>query len=237
MSNHNIRMIATFSIFILWMKVFDWLRLFESTSFYYKLVVATFVDIKEFMILFITALCMVGSSMYILEMSREKQHSAIIDSLADHFLLDAIYNQYLLSLGPAPGEGFDDHPTALLIYLFFIFASFFLTIVFLNMLIAIMGNTFSFVIERKMQYALMTKLSIMSEYYFVIDTRNPEQDNDNHLFVVMPAADGDDEEGEEWEGGFSFLKNILRAEIKQLGISFTSLLLHATLKIQEDQKE
>ena len=214
MSSHDIRLVATFSIFLLWLKVFDWFRLFEPTSFYYKLVVATFIDIKEFMILFITALCMVGSSMYILEMSRDKSHSEIITSLASHFLLDAIYNQYLLALGPEAGEGFDDHPNALLLYLFFIFASFFLTIVFLNMLIAIMGNTFSFVIERKMQYALMTKLSIMSEYYFVIDARNPEQDNNNHLFVVMPVADEDDQENEAWEGGFSFLKNILRAEIK-----------------------
>ena len=117
---------------------------------------------------------MVGSSMYILEMSRERDKSEIITSLAGHFMLDAIYSQYLQSLGPEAGEGFDDHPKALLLYLFFIFASFFLTIVFLNMLIAIMGNTFSFVIERKLQYALMTKLSIMSEYYFVIDARNPE---------------------------------------------------------------
>ena len=50
----------------------------------------------------------------------------------------------------------------------------------------------------------------------------------------MPVADEDDQENEAWEGGFSFLKNILRAEIKQLGINFTSLLLHATLKISDD---
>lgn len=92
LSNNQIRLFATFSVFVLWLKVFDWLRLFESTSFYYKLVTSTFVDIREFMILFLTALCMVGSSMYILEMSREKEHGEIITNLAGHFLLDSIYN-------------------------------------------------------------------------------------------------------------------------------------------------
>lgn len=77
----------------------------------------------------------------------------------------------------------------------------------------------------------------MSEYYYVIDTRSPEQDTDSHLFVVMPVADEDDQDNEEWEGGFSHLKNILRAEIKQLGLKFSNLLLHATMKISDDQKE
>ena len=147
---HGLRLIATFSIFLLWAKLFDWLRLFEPTSFYYKLVKSTFLDIKEFMILFSVALCMIGSAMYILEMDSEKSDDhEIIESFTGFFLLDSMYNQYVLSLGPAPDEFFKVHKTAVLLNLFFIFSSFFLTIVFLNMLIAIMGNTFSFVIERK----------------------------------------------------------------------------------------
>ena len=30
----NERLVATFAIFVLWIKIFDWLRLFERTSFY-----------------------------------------------------------------------------------------------------------------------------------------------------------------------------------------------------------
>lgn len=41
------------------------------------------------------------------------------------------------------------------------------------MLIAIMGNTFDYVVERKVMYALQTKLNILSDYYYVIKKRNP----------------------------------------------------------------
>ena len=52
--------------------------------------------------------------------------------------------------------------------------------------------------------------------------------------MVMPVADEDDQENEAWEGGFNFLRNILRAEIKALGINFSTLLIHATNKITDD---
>ena len=60
------RFVATFSVFFLWLKFFDWLRLFETTSFYVKLVAATFQDIGTFMILFFAGLAMVGSSLYMM---------------------------------------------------------------------------------------------------------------------------------------------------------------------------
>ena len=65
----------------------------------------------------------------------------------------------------------------------------------MNMLIAIMGNTFDQVIERRAQYALVTKLSILSEYYYVINERLADQKNDTYLFIARPKiADGEDED-------------------------------------------
>lgn len=60
------RVVASISIFLIWLKVFDWLRLFEPTSFYIRLVTATFRDIRSFMILFFTGLAMFGSSLYMM---------------------------------------------------------------------------------------------------------------------------------------------------------------------------
>ena len=59
-------MLATFSIFVLWAKIFDWLRLFEPTSFYMRLVYQTFLDMWSFVLIFIVGLGMVGSSMFML---------------------------------------------------------------------------------------------------------------------------------------------------------------------------
>ena len=49
-------------------------------------------------------------------------------------------------------------------------STFFTQIVLLNMLIAIMANTFDYIIDRKAQFSLANKLTIMSEYYNVINS-------------------------------------------------------------------
>ena len=95
----RIRIFAAFSIFVVWLKVFDWLRLFEGTTFYIKLVNQTFSDLTHFMILFVAVLCMFGSSMYILQLSRHPTHYEIVSEIWGHFILDLIHNQYMLGLG------------------------------------------------------------------------------------------------------------------------------------------
>jgi len=49
-----------------WVKVFDWLRLFENTAFYMRLIRQTFIDMWSFVIIYAAGLAMVGCSMYVL---------------------------------------------------------------------------------------------------------------------------------------------------------------------------
>lgn len=58
------RLIAAFAVLMTWLKVLDWLRLFEKTSFYIKLITETIYDIGYFMIIFVAALCMFGNTMF-----------------------------------------------------------------------------------------------------------------------------------------------------------------------------
>ena len=64
------------------------------------------------------------------------------------------------------------------LYIFFILATFLIQIVFLNMLIAIMGDTFSKVTENKDNNARKTKLEIMGDYIDLIDRDEEESDED-----------------------------------------------------------
>ena len=78
----------------------------------------------------------------------------------------------------------------------------------LNMLIAIMGNTFEMVIEKKAMHAMETKLNIMSDYKNVISLL--DKDTENFLFIVKPVVDDEEMEDENaWEGGFNFLRKTL----------------------------
>ena len=142
--------VRSLALLTLWSNFFDWLRLFDRTSFLIKLVSKTFVDIIEFMVLFLIALAMVGSAMYALQYAQGPvNENVVIEPIFGFFFFDLIYNQYMLALGEFATGGFDEHPNKNLTYLLFIFATLFTQVVFLNMLIAIMGNTFDSVMEKK----------------------------------------------------------------------------------------
>ena len=75
-----------------------------------------------------------------------------------------IMNQYYLSLGEFNTDNFSKQPHDVLCYLLFILATFFVQVTMLNMLIAIMSDTYERVSENKSVHAHRTKLKLLSEY-------------------------------------------------------------------------
>ena len=139
----------------------------------------------------------------------------------------------MLGLGDFRMDGFEHHPEWAVVWVFFLAATFFTQVVFLNMLIAIMGNTFDFVIERKSMYALQTKLDILADYYWVIAERNPSQQNNIYLFVVRPKVDAENDDDEAWEGGFNYIRNLLTRETTQMQATFQQQLSVAATKLAD----
>ena len=85
--------------------------------------------------------------------------------------------------------------------MFFAVATFFSQIVILNMLIAIMGNTFNMVIERKAEYSMQTKLSLLGQYCQVMRKQDSifsklikQKKAFKFLFVVRPILDEEEKE-------------------------------------------
>ena len=75
----------------------------------------------------------------------------------------------------------------------------------LNMLIAIMGNTFDCVIEKKASFVMKSQLQTMSEYSDIINKYF--KGSQTYMFIVKQVIT---EEGMDdnncWEGGFTHLK-------------------------------
>ena len=113
----------------------------------------------------------------------------MIQNLSGNFIIDIMYNQYMLSLGEFDMDGFENHPQSWMAYSFFLLATFVTQITFLNMLIAIMGNTFDRVTDNQVQYSLQTKLGIMGDYSELIANSKREDSIDNYLFVVRPSQE------------------------------------------------
>ena len=147
------------------------MRLFSSTAFYVKLLTETFGDIKSFFILFIAILCTFGNAMLIMNANRDED-SQIYSAVFTVKYLDIIMNQYMLSLGEFDTDNFSDDGSDVMIWLLFMITTFIVQITFLNMLIAIMGDTFDKVTEKRKEAALFEKVQILDDYLDLIRIRD-----------------------------------------------------------------
>ena len=110
------------------------------------LIAETIFDIRYFTMMLIVFLIYFGCAAYMLQLSITDQD--IIEPVFDIFIVDAVITQYLLMLGEFNMDGFNSININLgLIYMLFIISTFYAQITLLNMLIAIMGDTFDRVQE------------------------------------------------------------------------------------------
>ena len=93
------RVFASILVFILWAKILDWMRMFDSTAFYIKLVFATVKGIWSFLLIYFVILISFGCAMICLSMNRDDSDSQIIESYFNNWFIDSVINQYLLGLG------------------------------------------------------------------------------------------------------------------------------------------
>ena len=80
------------------------------------------------------------------------------------------------------------------------------------MLIAIMGNTFDKVIEKKQVSSLKEKINILNDYRNVNQMLGLER-SFQYIFIIKPALKADD--GAEWEGKISAIKTSVELAAKQ----------------------
>mmetsp|Transcript_20852 Transcript_20852/g.28103 ORF Transcript_20852/g.28103 Transcript_20852/m.28103 type:complete len:224 (-) Transcript_20852:524-1195(-) len=186
------RLTAAFLCFILWLKMFDWLRMFDTTSFYIKLIIMTIKDILPFFLIYPIFLVCFGSALYCVNMTRDGVVGAgaaepdfdpdavspleeaeggdggsLIEPKIGFWLIDCVINMHLLALGEFEMDNFEGEHQVL-IWCIFMAAIFVNFIIALNMIIAIMSNTFNEVLAGQVQHAREMKLSLLSDYISLI---------------------------------------------------------------------
>ena len=101
------------------------------------------------------------------------------------WFLDAISNMYELSFGEAQVEAYENGDNMPLLYTLFLLSSFMLAIVFLNMLIAIMGDTFGKVTETRRIRRRITEMDKISEYVNLISRHDEADDNEEGYEIEL----------------------------------------------------
>ena len=216
-SNEVLRVLAAFASFFTMIKFFDWLRLFEGTAFYIRLIMETLADIGAFLLILVLALLTFGIPMYMLDLNRSDiDDNHVIDPVFGFWGMNALLNQYFLSLGEFSFDNFADNPQSGICYFFFLLSTFLTQITMLNMLIAIMGDTYSRIMENKDVNGTMTKLELMADAIHAIKTETDGKDDNRFLFVVKPDENANDEDGD-WSGAIAQLSRTVQGQVGKLG--------------------
>ena len=126
--------------------MFHWCRLFPGFAFYNRLIHETLIDVQKFMILYILIVAGFANVMYIINYKRIMSSEVeVIDEFSSNGVFNSFTQMWNLGMGDFVldnyAETMYDNDLALIWAVFF-GATFMINIVFLNMVIAIMSDTF-----------------------------------------------------------------------------------------------
>jgi len=195
------------SMTIMWMKLFQWFRLFDSTSFYMRLIQETLWSIRYFFLIYVVTNLMFANATYILNHTRTDENQ-INTRAFNNQISDAILSQYMVSLGDfSIAANFNDGEFGVLLWIILLLGSFISMLTILNMLIAIMGDTFDAVSERSVQASLREKINILNDFVWVVGLSSSASNDRKFFFAATPLEVGDDDGA--WEGKVGAIKSAL----------------------------
>ena len=79
-------------VVLMWAKLFDWLRMFNKTSFYISLILTTVKDILPFFAIFPIFLFAFGSAMFILDSNTTGDEAQVLGTYGDSFVFNIFIN-------------------------------------------------------------------------------------------------------------------------------------------------
>ena len=161
----NLASIISLPLFI---KLLDWMQLFSEYAFYISLIIETIYDIKQFMIIMIILYLMFGIAFFMIDQNHEPDEKYLSGNYK-FWVFDAFYHTYSQSLGEFSIDAYSESTYDRYLLTFFMLATFMIMIIFMNMLIAIMGDTFAFAMENRMQSSRLTQIKKVADSVHLIN--------------------------------------------------------------------
>jgi len=142
LSENQLNIMGSIAVLLLWLKLFYWMRLFKQFSAFIRIISEIIKDIQVFSAMLFLCLAAFANCIIVLQNNRKGTDSPpIFDSFTGIEPFDAIIHAYLTGLGDFNKDNYSEG-NDITIWLFFLFATILVQLVFMNMLIAIMGESF-----------------------------------------------------------------------------------------------
>jgi hypothetical protein len=200
--------IAVIAIFLMWARLFYLLRVFSYTSYLVNMIICILRSMMLFMFAFILSAIAFGNCLYILGRS----------SVGENFTGDDIWKSFIYSYNFALGNlggvsTFGNSQDEWLVWLVFVVMTVFTNIIMLNLVIAIITETFDQVQETQDTTKLRDFANIMRENEFLI---NRKRLFGNIKYIVVAEPNYDEDEGDtSWKGRLKELKNAIKFSSKK----------------------
>lgn len=161
------------------------MRLFESTAYYVTLIVQTISDCMTFMLMIVIILLAFGNFFMIINqnMKGRPDGAVYITEYLGIRPVDALISAYFMGLGDFAYDGYSLGPNKYSAWGMFLLATFLTCVVFMNMLIAIMGETFGAVTEKAEQNGLKEQISLINDHVWLLDLKKTFK-NQKYLIIV-----------------------------------------------------
>ena len=172
-SHQDLQLVASVATLLLWFKLFYWMRLFKPFSAFIRMITEIIKDIQVFMVMLIIALMSFANVIFILNLNREEngcgdseECGPIYEALVGVAPIDALIHSYLTGLGEFGKDNYSME-NAWTVWVMFILATLIVQLVFMNLLIAIMGDSFSRINEIMDQSTLKELCGIMEDHFWL----------------------------------------------------------------------
>ena len=189
--NEELRLISAFASFALISKILlEWLLLFDGTAFYIRLIQEAISDIMHFLIIFLITILLFATPTALISLNWEfEDEEAGSQGVFDVNPFAILYNQYLTVLGEFPVDDWEDGmPFVKVIKFFFFLTTFLQTIIMLNMLIAIMMETFTRINSNAIINNSKLKIETISKLEFELLPQEFKKKHVPFKLVVIQAA-------------------------------------------------
>ena len=211
------------SVLMVWLKLFYFGRIFLSTAAMIRMILEIVADMKYFLLVLLLAIAGFGNCFFILARN-----------FSPMFTGDTWFRAFLYSYNIAMGEfntdSFEDVDDEHLLYTLWFMNTMITLIIFLNLLIAIMGDTFDRVQETAENNKLKELASIMIENELLINRKSLFGDS---KYIIVIQEERAEESIESWEGRLQHLKKYMYNVVE----SQNKLLKSIEKKIMEEVKE
>lgn len=194
--------VAAISVLVLYFKLFYFLRIFFSTAYLVRMIIEIMLDMKFFITVLMIACIAFANAFYILGRKSDPDSGNLAgDNVADAFIFS-----FKMGLGDFNTDGFNTDDEELL-WIFFLLNTLIIMIILLNLIIAIMGDTFDKVQETQENSMLRELTNMIRENEFLFN-RTSSFKRAKYVIIIEPEkAEGGSNIG--WEGRLNQLKGFV----------------------------